>query len=840
MKSQRRGRALLVLAALAVLAAAGGHHLRRAQAQRALVASATHFGLDTRHPDVLAAIARETDSGQARLALARALLVDEIDTGWLSALSPAALNAEVARSPERLEVALGLAREELARRPASWQASMIVGGATYLRWSRERDRRLFRERAAWEEPMRAAVRLAPGNPEPRRLLGAAYLETWFALPADLRGEARELLRTAFEDPSTFERLIEPWLAIARDPVAAFAVVPEQPAAWRRLQSIFAQRQDWTRYTEARAAWERVLRRDLEARLTKAETHLDGGDLQGARQIFLGVAADLPVDLRYADLLERAMRRCPPGPASREASANLEDWIAITLELYLYEIDALPADIVGRLAGATGQLPPEDSALAALAAGRLAEAEAYERRTGALWNEAWGPYLIAKTRALAALGHYPEAHAALAETHRAWRGSAVYWRASEQVAAAEKATADREKALARLAELGRERWSGTTWRWRGQHARMEMLAARPAAALAVAIDVAPTGGSAVEVFLDGRSLGVFEAQPEGALERHHTDRGGPPPSGFRDRLWRPCGAGTGLAAGLRALDPIADSASLYAEHCVRGRFFCPWAPHTAGPLQVLRWKLAGNPRRAAKRRPMGAPVVPNDGASLRQTEPGGALTWVGHSTFAIHDRDDVVLTDPHWGPRALLPRRLAPPGIPLAAVPDSAFAVLSHNHYDHLDAWTVRRLPRMDWYVPLGVGGWLRRRTRASVVELDWWQSARRGRWTITSVPAQHWSNRLDMGRNRSLWCGWVLDNGERVYYFAGDTGYCHAFAEIGRRFPKIDVALLPIGAYEPRWFMRQQHMNPPEAWQAFLDLGADLGRISGRATSSPCTGAAST
>jgi L-ascorbate metabolism protein UlaG (beta-lactamase superfamily) len=198
--------------------------------------------------------------------------------------------------------------------------------------------------------------------------------------------------------------------------------------------------------------------------------------------------------------------------------------------------------------------------------------------------------------------------------------------------------------------------------------------------------------------------------------------------------------------------------------------------------------------------------------------------VGHATFAVQDGGDVFVTDPHFGPRALIPRRLTPPGIPLTAIPQDAFAVLSHNHYDHLDEWTVRRLPAtMPWFVPLGLGSWFRRRGRSRVVELDWWQSARHGRWTLTCLPAQHWSNRLGMGRNATLWCSWLLDGGERRYYFAGDSGYFPGFAEIGRRFApigSIDVAFVPIGAYEPRWFMRYQHVDPREAWQAFLDLGA--------------------
>ena len=264
-------------------------------------------------------------------------------------------------------------------------------------------------------------------------------------------------------------------------------------------------------------------------------------------------------------------------------------------------------------------------------------------------------------------------------------------------------------------------------------------------------------------------------------------------------------------------------SLYAPHQQGGRFFNPWGRATARRRDLLRWKLERNPydKRTAPR----VPVVANDGAYLADPGAPDSITWVGQSTFAVQDGGDVFLTDPHWGPRALLPPRLSPPGIPLAAVPEHAFAVLSHNHYDHLDAWTVGRLPPgVDWYVPLGLAGWLRRHRRpgeaAAVRELDWWQSVRRGRWTLTCLPAQHWSNRLDSGRNSTLWCSWLLDSGRRRYYFAGDTGYFSGFAEFGRRFAPIDVALLPIGAYEPRWFMAYAHMNPEDAWRAFLDLGA--------------------
>lgn len=285
-----------------------------------------------------------------------------------------------------------------------------------------------------------------------------------------------------------------------------------------------------------------------------------------------------------------------------------------------------------------------------------------------------------------------------------------------------------------------------------------------------------------------------------------------------------GAGASLAGCAPPTDvnrtpPAREAASLYAPHLRDGEFFNPWDPRTPRLRDLLRWRLSRNPY--DKSAPLEVPVVANDGAHLTVRETSASVTWVGHATLAIHDEEDVVLTDPHFGARALFPGRQVPPGIPLEAVPDDAIAVLSHSHYDHLDADTVERLPAsVAWFVPLGLADWFRDRGRTRVTELDWWQSARHGRWTLTCLPSQHWSRRLGQGRNTTLWCSWLLDSGMRRYYFAGDTGYFHGFAEFGRRFGPIDVAMLPIGAYAPRWFMRYQHMDPEEAYRAFLDLGA--------------------
>jgi N-acyl-phosphatidylethanolamine-hydrolysing phospholipase D len=260
-------------------------------------------------------------------------------------------------------------------------------------------------------------------------------------------------------------------------------------------------------------------------------------------------------------------------------------------------------------------------------------------------------------------------------------------------------------------------------------------------------------------------------------------------------------------------------SLYAPNFDGQAFFNPWDRFEWKRLDFLRFAFSRSSY--DKSRPPEVRVVPNDGASLAGLRSAAEITWVGHATFVIHDGDDVVLTDPHFSGRALLPARQSPPGVPLESIPDDAFAVLSHNHYDHLDAGTVEGLPEsVEWFVPLGLADWFRERGRPNVTELGWWESAERGRWTLTCLPSQHWSRRFGQGTNETLWCSWLLDSGDHSYYFAGDTGYFHGFREFGRRFGPIDVAMLPIGAYEPRWFMRYQHMDPEEAYRAFRDLRA--------------------
>ncbi|UGY95280.1 MBL fold metallo-hydrolase [Streptomyces gobiensis] len=223
-----------------------------------------------------------------------------------------------------------------------------------------------------------------------------------------------------------------------------------------------------------------------------------------------------------------------------------------------------------------------------------------------------------------------------------------------------------------------------------------------------------------------------------------------------------------------------------------------------------------------------PQLPFEPAPLPHVDAATvAVTWAGHASWVLRVGGLTVLTDPVWSRRILgTPARMTPVGVAWDELPPIDAVVISHNHYDHLDAPTLRRLPRdTPLFVPGGLAAWCRHRRFTRVTELDWWEAAELpapgGTVRFDFVPAHHWSKRTLTDTCRSLWGGWVLTDrtGQRVY-FAGDTGYGHWFAEIGRRYPDIDLALLPIGAYDPGWLLRPVHTNPEEAVRACQDLGA--------------------
>jgi N-acyl-phosphatidylethanolamine-hydrolysing phospholipase D len=221
-----------------------------------------------------------------------------------------------------------------------------------------------------------------------------------------------------------------------------------------------------------------------------------------------------------------------------------------------------------------------------------------------------------------------------------------------------------------------------------------------------------------------------------------------------------------------------------------------------------------------------PVAPNDGRTL-QDGAATTVTWVGHSTLLVQLDGVSFLTDPIWSERASPfsfagPRRVMPPALRFEDLPPIDLVLVSHDHYDHLDAPTLMRLwatHRPRFLAPLGFKAWFAELGIDAVDELDWWESRTVKGVTVVCTPVQHWSARSLRDQNRRLWASWAVLGRERRFYFAGDTGYyAPIFQEIGRRLGPFDLGAIPIGAYLPRAMMAVSHLTPEEALQVQDDV----------------------
>lgn len=253
------------------------------------------------------------------------------------------------------------------------------------------------------------------------------------------------------------------------------------------------------------------------------------------------------------------------------------------------------------------------------------------------------------------------------------------------------------------------------------------------------------------------------------------------------------------------------------------------PDSRRPGDVQRWRR--------ERRASGLPLAPEAGYTAftdqwwqqaRLEASGDGAWWLGHATVLLRLSGRYILTDPMFSSRASPlrftgPQRKTPPALALEQLPEPAAVLISHNHYDHLDIRSVRfihrRFPAACFYVPLGLGRWFRARGITHVRELDWWQSVCDEDFTFTAVPARHWSMRTLWDRNRSLWCGWVAESRSARFWFSGDTGASSLLCTISQQLGPFDAAAIPIGAFEPRWFMANHHMGPEEAVALWRDIG---------------------
>ena len=251
------------------------------------------------------------------------------------------------------------------------------------------------------------------------------------------------------------------------------------------------------------------------------------------------------------------------------------------------------------------------------------------------------------------------------------------------------------------------------------------------------------------------------------------------------------------------------------------------PATAG--EFLRWRK----ERLLKRKDMSFTIgqaTHKQQRLLNTNQENFTITWIGHSTFLIQYCGLTILTDPVWAKRMAFDKRLEKPGLQLSELPAIDVVLLSHSHYDHLDKSSLRKLKGTPTVlVPKGLGRKMSKIMKGhSIYEVPWGGQVRIGAFAFHFVPAQHWTKRTLTDTNTSHWGGWVIQhlsgdtNRFGSIYFAGDSGYFSGFRQIGERFKGIRYALMPIGAYEPEWFMGTQHMTPEEAIQAFVEVGAEI------------------
>jgi N-acyl-phosphatidylethanolamine-hydrolysing phospholipase D len=225
------------------------------------------------------------------------------------------------------------------------------------------------------------------------------------------------------------------------------------------------------------------------------------------------------------------------------------------------------------------------------------------------------------------------------------------------------------------------------------------------------------------------------------------------------------------------------------------------------------------------------MAKNNPAFLHSDKDHPSLTWIGHATVLLQLNGKNILTDPLFSQRSSPvqwagPKRVVPPGVSMENLPQIHMVLISHDHYDALDEPSIMELFKRPggedtvFFVPLGLQKWFNKRGITRVFEMDWWDNTRIDNFSVTAVPVQHWSKRGIISARQTLWAGWVIEVADFRFFFAGDSGYCPHFKEIGEKFDKIDLAAIPIGAYEPRWFMAKYHVSPEESVKVHQDINS--------------------
>jgi len=265
----------------------------------------------------------------------------------------------------------------------------------------------------------------------------------------------------------------------------------------------------------------------------------------------------------------------------------------------------------------------------------------------------------------------------------------------------------------------------------------------------------------------------------------------------------------------------EPAQLYAPHQNdKGIFFNPWMerPKRSGGRSWF-WERIFAKKKFDSFDEKKYLFVPNDYSYLSDTN-FDSISFAGHASIIIKMNAQTIFTDPFFSDSALVVGKKVKIKFDFSKVPDRPVVLISHNHYDHLDTYSVKNLIKKDpvFIVPLGLKAYMTKLGAKEVYELDWWRSVRIGEINYTLLPAQHWSLRIGQKNSVILWGGYLIE-GSKTIFFSGDSGYFIGFREFGDKYD-IDYAILGAGAYEPRWFMHYAHMNVAEFFRAVDDLKA--------------------
>lgn len=455
-------RALLALASLCLAVAVAFEAMAwNAEQERlnAFLAAAAPLSLPDR---VVAEVTRESDPARARLRAARGVFAAELARRPpdLPSGSPAAA-ADAAGSARRLAAAAALAAESFAARPAAWEAPLVIGGATYLGRLRTEDERLIRAYREWEAPLEAARALAPGRFEPEIVLAHAYIRLWPVLSAEKKRFALGLIRRGLADLYARQDLLPAWLAAAGDRNLAFSAIPDDPQAWAEARQIYSQARDWPAIRDARLRFRRAEGKRLAANLEQARREVRRGNVDGGRELYLGLIARAGEAADAEPLLTLAVDECPAGRADAATATNLAAALGWILDRCRFAACPLGPAGLARLARLTAEADPATAALAAHLAGDLDLARNLEAQAGNAFGEA----------------------------------EALLERLSPE----------------RLAALAADAWPESGWTVLEGKTRRELVASRSAPGAEVAIAETTTEGAVVEVRLDGGFVGTFVVQ-----------------------------------------------------------------------------------------------------------------------------------------------------------------------------------------------------------------------------------------------------------------------------------------------------------------------------------------